>query len=135
MPSLIAVQPRTFPGQRWLNILLRTLHLVGVAGIGAGFIQGAEPNQWLTFWYLAIGSGIGLMLLYVWSSIAWLFQAKGVVILLKLLLLTLAGIFPDWQAELFVSIIVLSSVIAHAPGSVRGLGWSPGRSVPERGPD
>lgn len=124
--SLIAIEPRTFPGQRWANILLRSLHLVGVAGVGAGFLQGAPENQWLAFWYLAVGSGVALMLLYVWSSITWLFQAKGLVIVAKLGLLGLAGLYPAWGAELFVAIIVFSSVIAHAPGAVRGYGWRPG---------
>lgn len=126
MPPLFTTEPRTFPGQRWVNILLRSLHLVGVAGIGAGFLHDVPESQWAAFWYLAVGSGAGLMLLYIWTSIAWLFQAKGVVILIKLVLLALAGLFPAWGAELFAAIIVVSSVIAHAPGAVRGFGWRPG---------
>jgi hypothetical protein len=125
---IFTTKPRTFPGQRWANILLRTVHLVAVAGLGAGFIQGVPDSQWVPFWYLALGSGVTLMLLYIWSSITWLVQAKGAVILLKLLLLALAGLLPAWRAELFITVIVLSSVIAHAPGSVRGFGWRPGSS-------
>lgn len=66
------------------------------------------------------------MALYLWTSMTWLLQAKGVVILLKLALLALAAVYPAWRAELFVAIIALSSFIAHAPGSVRAFGWQPG---------
>lgn len=122
---LLTIEPRTFPGQRWVNILLRSIHLAGVAGLGAGFIHGLPESRWLVFWYIAVGSGAMLMALYLWSSITWLLQAKGLVIVLKLGLLALAGVFPEWGAGLFLAVIVLSSVMAHAPGAVRGFGWRP----------
>ena len=122
---LLTIEPRTFPGQRWVNILLRSLHLVGVAGLGAGFIHGLPESRWILFWYIAMSSGGALMLLYIWSSITWLLQTKGLVILFKLGLLALAGLFPQWGSALFMAVVVLSSVMAHAPGAVRGFGWRP----------
>lgn len=113
-------QPRNFAGQRWLNIVLRALHLVGVSGIGGGFLFGLDETLWSPYWYITLGSGIALSLLYLWSDGRWLFQLKGVVILFKLLLLAVAVAIPVLRAELFLLVVVLSAVIAHAPGRVRG---------------
>jgi hypothetical protein len=132
---LIPSQPRTFPGERWVNIALRCLHLVGVAGVGGGFLFDLEPARWLAFWHLTIYSGVLLTLLYLWGSALWLLQIKGLAIVLKVLLLAVAVAVPAWRGEVFILVIILSGLIAHAPGEVRGfrltLGGqaSPGRGV------
>lgn len=118
--------PRMFPGQRWLNIGLRSAHIIGVAGISGGFLFGLEEMRWMPFWYLTLATGVVLSLLYVWSSAAWLFQLKGLAIVIKLLLLGAAISLPTWRAELFMLIILISGLIAHAPGWVRGYGLVPG---------
>ncbi len=117
---IVPAEPRYFPGQRWLNIVLRSLHLVGVAGIGGGFMFNLAEAQWLPFWQLTLITGTVLTAIYVWATALWLVQLKGLVIVFKLLLLWIAMHNVEWRAELFVAVIVLSSVIAHAPGAVRG---------------
>ena len=120
---LLPEEPRTFIGKRWVDIGLRCAHLVGVAGIGGGFLLTLEQDQWLTFWHLTLVSGVLLSLLYLWSSAAWLLQLKGLAIIFKLALLALALGVPTWRGTLFIAVIVLSGLIAHAPGRVRGLRW------------
>ena len=56
---LFPVESRFFPGQRWANISLRTLHLIGVAGLGGGFLYPAEGEGWRLFLDLTIASGVG----------------------------------------------------------------------------
>ncbi len=116
-------EPRRFPGQRWFNIGLRSAHLVGIAGLGGGYLFALEDARWLPFGYLALASGIALALLYLWSSPLWLTRLGGQVVVLKCLLLAVAMAVPAWRAELFVSVIVLSGVVAHAPGRVREWCW------------
>lgn len=113
-------KPRIFPGMRWLNIGLRSVHIIGVAGIGGGFLFTLDEAQWLPFWYLTLATGVFLVLLYLWENAIWLFQLKGIVIILKLLLLAIAFQYPEWQSELFITVIAISGFIAHAPGIVRG---------------
>lgn len=113
--------PREFPGQRWANIILRTLHLVGIAGIGGGFLLGADAALWQPFWYLAVATGASLVLLYLASSAIWVCQLRGLAILAKLALLTAALRWPAWQGPLFITVIAISGLIAHAPSRVRGL--------------
>jgi len=120
---LIPDEPRTFTGKRWVDIGLRCAHLVGVAGIGGGFLLTLGQDQWLSFWHLTLVSGVLLSLLYLWSSAAWLLQLKGQAIIFKLALLALALGVPDWRGVLFILVIVVSGLIAHAPGRVRGLRW------------
>jgi hypothetical protein len=120
LPTLVPDSPRQFVGQRWLNIALRSLHLIGVTGVAGGFLFGLPEVDWWPFWWLCLSTGTALVALYVWSTALWLVQAKGLTILLKLLLLWLGVYWPAGRAELFMLAIVLSGVIAHAPGAVRG---------------
>jgi hypothetical protein len=123
LQALFPPEPRWFRGDRWLNIALRCIHLVGIAGISSGFLFNLEQAQWATYWYLALVSGVALSLLYLWSTAAWLLEIKGLAVVIKILLLALALRLPSLQGELFIAIIVLSALTAHAPARIRGRRW------------
>ncbi|MCP4996377.1 MAG: hypothetical protein GY934_21775 [Gammaproteobacteria bacterium] len=110
---------RAFRGQRWVNIGLRTLHLVGIAGLGAGFLYTAADLSWQLYYQITLYSGLGLMLIAIWNHGVWLLQLRGQAILFKLLLLLLIPLFPGWEKTIFLLIILISGVISHAPGKVR----------------
>ncbi|MES9844789.1 MAG: hypothetical protein ABW162_01185 [Candidatus Sedimenticola sp. PURPLELP] len=110
---------RSIPGERWLNVLLRTMHLVGMAGLGAGYLYGAADDSWRIYLQLTIMTGFGLVLISIYSNGIWLMQLRGQAILLKLLLLMLASAYPLFKEGLFILVIVISGWIAHAPGRVR----------------
>ncbi len=120
---LFPSKPRDFPGLRWLNIALRSLHLVGMAGMGGGYLSSAGLNPLYDFWLLTLFSGVAMVGLAIWANGRWLIQLRGWVILFKLLLLWslpwLDGMIANGAAWGFVVIILLSSLIAHAPGKVR----------------
>lgn len=124
--KLFPTTAREFPGQRWLNIILRTFHLIGIAGISGGYLFGHDQAQWLPYWYLTLGTGIALSMIFIWSTALWLFQLKGLFIIIKLVLLWLAMKRPELQSELFILVITISAIIAHAPGKVRGFVWLSG---------
>lgn len=109
---------RTFPGLRWANIALRTLHLMGVAGISGAFLYAIPVPEWRPFLILTFGSGFLLMLLAIWSNGIWLIQLRGVTTIVKLALLSLAFTSGLEPAILF-TIIAISGIISHAPGKVR----------------
>ena len=116
------------PLLRWLNISLRSLHLIGLAGMGGGFLFALPEAQWLSYGYLSLISGGLLASLYLWTDEDWLWQLKGQVIVLKVLLLALTRVAPLWRAEVMLLVIVLSAFFAHAPARIRGWAW--GRDVP-----
>jgi len=120
---LFPSSPRRFRGQRWVNIGLRSAHLIGVAGISGGFLYDLEQSVWQTYWLLTMSTGLGLSILYIWSTATWILELKGLAVVVKTMLLWLAFAFPAGRGELFVVVVIISSVVAHAPGSVRGYQW------------
>ena len=112
-------ESRFLPGQRWLNVLFRTLHLVGLGGLGAGFLYPAVDESWRLYLYLTLISGVGLSLISIYSNGIWLIQLRGQMVFLKLLLLALIAPFPEHKTALFILIILISGWIAHAPARVR----------------
>ncbi len=115
----LPAEPRQLRGQRWLNIGLRTLHLIGLSGLGAGFLYPGTDESWRFFFHLAVWSGLALSLLFIWSDGVWLLQLQGQVIVAKIVLLSVAFATPDLRMPLFVLVIVLSAVVSHAPSRIR----------------
>ena len=105
--------------KRWTKISLRTLHLLSVAGVGGGILFGLEKDLWLNYWWLAIASGVLMMLIDIISNPVWLVQIRGLVIFLKLGLLVFLGNSMAWDHFLLILIIVISAIISHAPGKLR----------------
>ncbi len=102
-----------------MNVLFRTTHLVGLGGLGAGFLYPAMGQEWLNYLYLTLASGLGLTVISIYSNGIWLIQLRGQVVFLKLLLMGVIPLVPSWGAEIFIAVIVLSGWIAHAPARVR----------------
>ena len=132
-PEFLPPPPRSFRGQRWLNIGLRGLHLVGVAGVAGGFLYGLPRETWILYWHLAGVSGVLMSLIYLWIDLDWITQLKGQVIVFKVVLLWLGLLYPPAQGPIFVVVILLSAFFAHAPATVRSWAW--GRRVRVCGSD
>ncbi|WP_457668723.1 hypothetical protein [Thiolapillus sp.] len=126
---LFPASSRFFPGQRWVNISLRTLHLIGLSGTGYGFLGNGANFNWRVFLLLTILSGSAMMLISIWSNGIWLLQLRGQVIMVKLALLGLILVQPLYHAELFITVIVLSGLISHAPGNTRYYSLFHGRRI------
>jgi len=117
--TLFPEKSRTFKNNRWVKITLRTFHLIGIAGIGAGAFFHVAPDQWQSFLILTSLTGILFILLEVWSNGIWLIQIRGVVLYLKIMLLLSIPILPAYESIILIIVIVLASIISHAPGDVR----------------
>ena len=127
--ALFPDPPRGFPGRRWVNIGLRTLHLVGVAGMGGGWLYGAEPSAWQPYLWLVLATGLAMVALELAATCLWLLQLRGLAVVAKLGLVALALHRPDATPWLLVGVIVLSSVFAHAPADVRYFSPFHGRRI------
>ena len=108
-----------FPGRRWVSITLRSLHLLGTAGVGGGFLYGAPESAWLPYLWILAGSGVAMAVLQSWGNPYWLVQLRGIAVLAKLALLGLLLWTPAPALPVFVLVILISGAIAHAPGDVR----------------
>jgi len=105
--------------KRWSKISLRTLHLLALAGVGGGVLFGLDKGLWINYWWLAMASGALMMLMDMISNPVWLVQIRGVVIFVKLIMLAVLGLYPQWDSLILAVIIVISAVISHAPGKLR----------------
>lgn len=95
------------------------MHLIGIAGLGGGFLYQSPTEVWLPYLILSIASGFGLMCLAIWTNGIWFIQLRGIAILIKLILLLSMPFLKGYTGYALIIAIVISGVIAHAPGDVR----------------
>lgn len=107
---------RTFPGKRWLNVGLRTVHLAALLLFGSALLGQGDPSIGLI---LLLSSGGLMFVLDCWANPAHLRELAGLGTLLKLALLGLGAWQRDWLLPLFWVVLVLSTVLSHAPGPLR----------------
>lgn len=117
--TLFPDQSRSVPAQRWIKISLRTLHLIGTAGLGGAYLYGAAAADWQVYFWLTISTGLAMALLECWSNAIWLLQVRGIAIVTKVLALLSISLLEGASLPLFLLVIVISGVVAHAPGGVR----------------
>ncbi|WP_432696531.1 hypothetical protein ACQUQP_18650 [Marinobacterium sp. YM272] len=110
---------REIPGKRYISLTLRGLHLVGVAGVAGLFLFQLPFEQWYLYGLLALVSGVLMMVMEIWGDGVWLFQLRGQAVLLKLVLLAAALIWPASATINFILIVLLSAFFSHAPGKIR----------------
>jgi len=120
---------RWFHGKRWVNISLRTLHLLGTAGIGGAFLYQAPTEAWMPYVWLVLLSGFGMLCLEVWSNGIWLLQVRGVAVLVKVILLASLLVIDGVDAMVLVLVIVISGVVSHAPARIRYFSVVHGRQM------
>ncbi len=116
---LFPATSRSLPGKRYISLTLRGLHLVGVAGVAGLFLFQLPFDQWRIYGLLALVSGVLMMAMEIWGDGVWLFQLRGQAVLLKLVLLALALIWPVSATINFIVIVLLSAFFSHAPGKIR----------------
>ena len=126
---LFPAEGRSFRGERWLRICLRTVHLVGTAGLGGGFLYQAPREAWLPFLTLTIASGCVSVLLELWCTALWLIQVRGLAVIVKIMLLAGMHWAPDYAAHGLIMVVVISGLVSHAPGDVRYYSIFHGRRV------
>ena len=105
--------------KRWLKVVIRSLHIVGIAGVSGGIFFELPPEAWRGYVHLAVATGLLLITVDSFSNHHWFTQVRGVAIYCKLGLLCLLGLGPPTSHYSLVAILLISGVIAHAPGKFR----------------
>jgi hypothetical protein len=106
--------PRSFRGRRLLKIGLRGVHVVCAAFcVGAYAFDAAARLPWLA---ATIVTGLAILALDLHESASFLLQARGVIVVLKLVALSF---LPAGGAWLLAAIVLVSVISSHAPSSVR----------------
>lgn len=105
-----------FVGKRWLKISLRTVHLLGFAGVFASILTSSNQD---VYWGIMIVSGLGLLSLEALSNFVWFVQIRALAMYVKLALLSCVFLYEQYAWHCLVAIIIISGLISHAPSSVR----------------
>ena len=110
---------RSFPSERAWSIAFRTAHIIAFSVVLGGYVWGIDPGRVMPVVALASLTGFGLAGLELYKSLHWLFLGKGLVVLVKLALLTLLPFAGDAGLPLLLAVVVLASVGAHMPSRYR----------------
>ena len=111
--------PRLLPHARAISIAFRTFHIAAIGILLGGHLFAVPAPRLLLWLYLSLISGAGLMGIELYSSCKWLYQGKGVLVLLKLLLVAAVAVFWEQRVWLLLAVLVIGSVGSHMPGRFR----------------
>ena len=112
--------------RRLLKVIVRTIHLVGIAGVFGNAMAGTSVSVYIT---LAIVSGIVLVAMEAYSGWIWFVQLRGVSLYLKLLLLLFIHLYPETAISCLIAVIVISGFMSHAPNWIRYFSLQHGKVV------
>lgn len=107
---------RDFPGKRWINVILRTLHIGGLVLFGSALLGNGSIALSGT---ILLSSGIVMFAIDTWSKPGHVREIAGFGILIKLTLIGLATATPALALPAFWCILAFSTILAHAPRHVR----------------
>jgi len=107
---------RDFPGKRWLNLALRTVHLAGLVLLGAGLLGGGDIAPAAT---IVLVSGLGMFAVDTWANPGHLREVAGFGVVVKLLLVVLMASQAAWALAIFWLVLIISTLLSHAPGAFR----------------
>ena len=105
-----------FPGKRWLNLALRTVHLAGLVLLGAGLLAGGDIGPAAT---IVLVSGLGMFAVDTWANPGHLREVAGFGVVVKLLLVGLMAWQAAWALAIFWLVLIISTLLSHAPGAFR----------------
>lgn len=103
--------------RRWLDVLLRGLHLLTVVLLGAALLGAPLESRQMVLAMLA--SGVALFVTQFWGRPDLFRQWSGVSLVIKLGLVALMPVIPAATAVLFWVILLWSVIFAHAPATFR----------------
>ena len=102
--------------RRLTKVVVRTIHLIGMAGMFGAAMFGAEEP---TYFYLTMISGVVLVGMEAYSGWIWFVQLRGFAVYLKLLLLVLLHFALQHAIVILILVIAISGFMSHAPGWIR----------------
>jgi hypothetical protein len=112
-------EPRNLPFRRTIRILFRALHIM-TAGILLGGHIFNQPVAVLEPWLWAtVITGTIILLTDLHSSLAILFELRGIAILIKIALLLLIPVFWEQRITLLICILLIGAISSHLPKRYR----------------
>ncbi len=117
--ALFPDPPRVLPYARAISIGFRTFHIAAIGILLGGHVFALPATSLFPWLILSIVSGVGLMGIELYSSCKWLYQGKGVLVLVKLLLIAAVAVFWTQRVWLLLAALIIGLVGSHMPGRFR----------------
>lgn len=124
---LFPATPRVLPYNRGISIGFRTLHLLASSLLLGGHAFDAEPQRLVALLYVTVGSGLGLILLELYRSCDWVYQGMGVLVIVKVVITAMAGLWWEQRVLLLSLVVILGSVGSHMSARYRHYSFRHGR--------
>lgn len=119
------------PSGRFLRVAVRTLHIIGFSVFSGGLWFGVPQADLLPWLYASVFTGAGLLALELLKGPEWFIQLAGGLTLIKLALLFLVPVFPDYNRFLLLLAVSLSSIGSHLPARFRHFNYIKFKTTPE----
>lgn len=110
----------TIPHARAWNIAARTAHIAATGVLVGGHAFNVPRDDLYPILWLAIITGAALIFLEAFSvRLRWLAQGRGLMVVVKLVLLLFIPLAWSLRLPILLAVIVLASVGSHMPARFR----------------
>jgi hypothetical protein len=116
MPAM-RLLARDSEGERWLSVLLRSLHLAGVVWLGAAVLGAPAGHRGAAL--LVLASGTVMLFMDLRAGRLALREVAGAAVLLKLALVAWMALDARHAVVIFWVLVLGSAVTSHAPKGFR----------------
>ncbi len=114
---------------RALDILMRAVH-IAAGGVLFGGAVFAVPFSGLIPWHQGVvASGSVLVLLGINQSRHWVYQVRGILIIVHVAILWLAHPWPGYRPQIVATALVIGVIVSHMPGNLRHWSLRHGRTI------
>ncbi len=107
------------PGARAWNIGWRTAHIAVTGILLGGHAFEVPADRLRVMLALSVATGLIMIFLEAFPRVRWIYQGRGVLVLLKLALLGSIPFLWDWRLGILLAVVVLASVGSHMPARFR----------------
>ena len=114
-PILFPKQPRSFPYRRALLSILRALHILSTGILVGGHVFN-QPEHVIEPWlYASVFTGLAIFATDLHASMAVLFEVRGVLLVIKIILLLLIPMFWQLRIPLLITVLFIGAIGSHMP--------------------
>jgi hypothetical protein len=121
-PSISSKQNKRPAWTRYLDIALRTAHVLVISILFGGAVLGIPVDQLVPFQHLAIATGCALIVSEIIHRPHWPTQVRGVMVFIHAGLLGLVILRPDLAVFWLSTALIVGMVGSHLPKRIRH--WS-----------
>lgn len=122
-------QPRSIPYGRVWKITLRTAHLMVISVLVGGHAFSAPVGALRPLLYVAIVTGVGMMILEAYPSLHFIFEGWGLLLFAKLALLCCIPFLWKQRLPVLLVVVAIAGIGSHMSAKFRHYSLLHGRVI------